>query len=99
MIIPQNGKPYEDRTPTTLKEQWEPGAQDTELYIWIKYADDAEGNGMSDEPEGKAYIGISYLNTSPDDTNAPADYQWRKIFREDGTVGISGEDGVNADDL
>ena len=47
-----------------------------------------EGNGMSDEPEGKAYIGISYLNTSPDDTNDPADYQWRKIFGEDGTVGI-----------
>lgn len=88
MIIPQNGKPYEDRTPTTLKEQWEPGEQDTELYIWIKYADDAEGNGMSDEQEGKAYIGISFPNISPDETNNPADYQWSKIFGEDGMGGI-----------
>lgn len=99
MIIQRGCKPYEDRMPTTQEERWEPGAQDTELYVWVKYADDAEGNGMSDEPEGKAYIGISYPNTSPDDTNDPADYQWRKIFGEDGTVGISGEDGVNADDL
>ena len=99
MIIQRGCKPYEDRMPTTQEERWGPGAQDTELYVWVKYADDAEGNGMSDEPEGKAYIGISYPNTSPDDTNDPADYQWRKIFGEDGTVGISGEDGVNADDL
>lgn len=99
MGILQDCKPYEDRTLTTLQEQWVPGTQGTEFYTWIKFADDAEGNGMSDEPEGKAYIGISFLNTSPDDTNDPADYQWRKIFGEDGTVGISGEDGVNADDL
>ena len=46
MIIQRGCKPYEDRMPTTQEERWEPGAQDTELYVWVKYADDAEGNGF-----------------------------------------------------
>ena len=29
-------------------------------YTWIRYADDANGNGISNDPTGKKYIGFAY---------------------------------------
>lgn len=46
---------------------------------WIKYADTAEGTGMSDSPVGKNYIGIRYHMTSGTESTDPADYDWRAI--------------------
>ena len=35
-----------------------PGADGKTYYTWVRYADDASGNGMSDSPNGKYYIGL-----------------------------------------
>lgn len=60
-------------------------------YVWLRYADDREGNGISESPEGKAYLGVAYNMPSPIPSNDPSDYQWSLIK---GSDGINGVDGV-----
>ena len=57
------------------------------LYTWIKYAKDASGTGMTDDPDGAIYIGISYNNESPIESNDPTHYAWTKIQGADGKKG------------
>lgn len=64
------------------------------LYTWIMYADDAEGNGISNDPTGKSYIGFSYNRESPLESNDPAYYTWSDIKGEQGVPGEKGEDGI-----
>lgn len=59
------------------------------LYTWIKYAKDANGTGMTDDPNGAIYIGISYNNESSIESNDPTKYAWTKI---QGAEGKKGED-------
>lgn len=63
-------------------------------YTWIRYADDASGNGMSDNPEGKDYIGIAYNQESQIESSNPKDYMW-SLFR--GPQGIQGPQGEKGD--
>lgn len=63
-------------------------------YTWIRYADDAEGNGISNDPTGKAYIGFAYNKESPLESNNPEDYVWSDIKGEQGVKGDKGEDGT-----
>lgn len=63
-------------------------------YTWIRYADDAEGNGISNEPTGKAYIGFAYNKESSLESNNPEDYVWSDIKGEQGVKGDKGEDGT-----
>lgn len=63
-------------------------------YTWIRYADDAEGNGISNDPTGKAYIGFAYNKESPLESNNPEDYTWSDIKGEQGVKGDKGEDGT-----
>ena len=63
------------------------------LYTWIRYADDAQGTGISNDPTGKKYIGFAYNKESFAESNDPADYQWSDIRGEDGVPGAKGEDG------
>lgn len=60
-------------------------------YTWIAYADDVEGGGISLDPEGKEYIGISanHLSSEPDLTD-PSAYTWSKYVGEDGKDGLDG---------
>src|SRR5690606_4906957 len=53
-----------------------PGKDGQPTYSWVKYADDEHGNGMSDSPEGKLYIGLAFNKTTPEESNNPADYTW-----------------------
>ena len=69
-----------------------PGKDGKTYYTWIRYADDAQGNGISNDPAGKAYIGISNNNETPQESDNPKDYAWALIKGEDG-VGIPGKDG------
>lgn len=64
-----------------------PGADGKTYYTWVRYADDASGNGMSDSPNGKYYIGFAYNKEVPTESSNPADYQWSKYKGEDGTDG------------
>ena len=57
------------------------------LYTWIKYAKDASGTGMTDDPNGAVYIGISYNNDSSTESNDPKQYAWTKIQGADGKKG------------
>lgn len=64
-------------------------------YTWIRYADTAEGIGMSDDPAGKKYIGLAYNRESPLEGNNPDDYLWSLIKGEDGTDGVPGAPGAD----
>ncbi len=62
------------------------------LYTWLKYADDILGNGMSDSPTDKKYMGWAYNRNTEIESDNPSDYQWSRIKGEDGTsVKILGE--------
>lgn len=65
-----------------------PGADGKTYYTWVRYADDARGNGMSDSPNGKYYIGFAYNKETPTESSDPADYQWTKYKGDDGQDGV-----------
>lgn len=71
----------------------EPGEDGKTLYTWVKYADNANGGGMSNDPTGKNYIGLAYNKETPTESNSPSDYAW-SLFR--GPQGIPGEDGKSS---
>lgn len=63
-------------------------------YVWLRYADDREGNGISEYPEGKSYLGIAYNMPYPEPSNNPSDYSWSLIKGSDGSDGTNGVNGV-----
>lgn len=66
-----------------------PAGDDGEsLYTWLKYANDASGSGMSDDPTGKDYIGLAYNKTTQTESQNPQDYIWSKIKGETGATGV-----------
>lgn len=60
------------------------------FYTWIAYADDEEGTGITLDPTGKAYMGISAnrMSETPDITD-PTVYKWSKIQGNKGDIGLS----------
>ena len=69
------------------------GVDGKTYYTWIRYADDAEGNGISNDPTGKSFIGFAYNKETPLESNNPEDYTWSDIKGEQGVKGDKGEDG------
>lgn len=65
-----------------------PGDDGKTYYTWVRYADDASGNGMSDSPNGKYYIGFAYNKEVPTESSNPTDYQWSKYKGDDGHDGV-----------
>lgn len=65
----------------------DPGKDGVTYYTWVKYADDQNGKGMSDSPDGKAYIGLAYNKESQIESDDPRDYQWSKYKGDDGADG------------
>lgn len=87
-----------------LKDQIKPG--DT-YYPWTRYADDANGTGMSSVPDGKTYMATTHRKNDPIPSDDPADYAglWVKIKgdpgtspiitpNDDGTITIVDEEGT-----
>ena len=70
-------------TPIKIK-----GENGTTYYTWIKYAD-TPTSGMSDLPDGKAYMGIAYNKTTATESTNYSDYTWALI------KGANGVDGTN----
>lgn len=68
-----------------------PGEDGQSLYTWIKYATDATGTGITNDPTGMSHIGISYNNLSAVESTDPGDYVWALI---EGPPGEDGADGV-----
>ena len=71
-----------------------PGKDGKTRFIWVKYANDAKGTGMSDKPDGKDYIGFAFNKDSAAESNNPADYHWQKVRGMQGIQGIPGKDGT-----
>lgn len=63
------------------------------LYTWIMYADDLEGTGITSNPNGKSYIGVSANRETPEPSSDPSDYTWSKIKGDDGLPGKDGNTG------
>lgn len=59
------------------------GKDGTTKYMWLKYADNIQGGGMSDDPNGKLYIGFAYNKDTPTESNKPQDYSWSAMYDED----------------
>ncbi|MBX0358915.1 phage tail spike protein [Halobacillus sp. Nhm2S1] len=82
--------------------QWEgdqgvqgpPGEDGREKYTWIKYADDAIGTNMTDDPTGKEYIGLGYNKSTPSEGTDSTAYTWAKMKGEEGPQGPQGERGL-----
>lgn len=80
-----------------------PGRDGTDgktLYTWVKYADDAQGGGISDSPIGsggvlKQYIGFAYNKETATESTNPQDYTWALFKGTDGQRGIPGERGAD----
>ncbi|HCT96481.1 phage tail spike protein [Vagococcus sp.] len=53
-----------------------PGADGQTTYTWVKYADNDKGTGISDNPEGKLYIGLAFNKTIPTESDTASDYTW-----------------------
>ena len=70
-----------------------PGKDGVTTYTWIKYADDENGNGISNDPTNKSYIGFAYNKTTNIESNSPSDYTWSLIKGADGADGQDGKDG------
>ena len=76
-----------------------PGKDGKVYYTWIKYADNVNGAGISNDPTGKTFIGLAYNKETATESNTASDYTWSR-FRgfdgQDGTDGVpgpAGEDG------
>ena len=70
-----------------------PGKDGKTYYTWIRYADDAQGNGISNDSTGKAYIGLAYNKETAVESDNPSDYKWSDIKGEPGVPGAVGADG------
>lgn len=66
-----------------------PGKDGKTLYTWMRYADDAQGNGMSNNPDGKKYVGLAYNKETATESDNPADYKWSKIEGDPGEAGLN----------
>lgn len=84
---PVESTDYNDYTWSLIQGQGipgEPGKDGETLYTWVKYADNAQGSGISNSPDGKKYIGFAYNKNTPTESSNPVDYTWSLIQGEDG---------------
>lgn len=71
------------------------GENGQSTYMHIAYADDNEGNGFSESPIGKTYLGV-LVNNQQSSSQNPRDYTWsliKGLDGRDGINGVNGEDG------
>lgn len=54
-----------------------------QLYTWIKFADDAHGANMDNNPSGKSYMGIGHNKNSAEESDDPSEYTWTLIKGQD----------------
>lgn len=87
-----NGRYLWTRTKTTFSDtntsttapicvSGQKGLDGTIYYMWVKYADNADGTiGLSDSPAGKRYIGVAANQTSSTEGTTPAAYTWSPLY-------------------
>ena len=71
---------------------------DRTLYTWIAYADDAQGDGISLDPEGKPYLGTAVNQTEEAvDISDPSMFAWSKVQGPKGETGETGAQGAQGE--
>ena len=71
---------------------------DRTLYTWIAYADDAQGTGISLDPEGKPYLGTAVNQTEEAvDISDPSVFAWSKVQGPKGETGETGAQGAQGE--
>lgn len=71
---------------------------DRTLYTWIAYADDAQGNGISLDPEGKPYLGTAVNQTEEAvDISDPSVFAWSMVQGPKGETGETGAQGAQGE--
>lgn len=79
-----------------LATQFKDLAKNKALYTWIVYADDSFGNGITIDPDGKDWVGITENQVSKDaDLSDPLIYKWSRIGGYQGEPGEPGADGIS----
>lgn len=79
-----------------LATQFKDLAKNKALYTWIVYADDSFGNGITLDPDGKDWVGITENQVSKDaDLSDPLIYKWSRIGGYQGEPGEPGADGIS----
>lgn len=73
--------------------QGPPGQNGQPTYTWIKYANDQYGNGLTDNPSGKSYIGVAFNKSTATLSTNPKDYTWSKFIGPQGIQGPTGPQG------
>lgn len=82
-----------------LATQFKDLAKNKALYTWIVYADDSFGNGITIDPDGKDWVGITENQVSKDaDLSDPLIYKWSRIGGYQGEPGADGISVVSIDD-
>lgn len=71
-----------------------PGADGKSSYTHIAYADSATGGGFSQQPDGKAFIGM-YVDFEATDSTDVTKYAWSLVKGEDGSDGTPGKPGAD----
>ena len=70
------------------------GSDGVSSYVFIRYATDASGTGMSTNPSGKTYMGVYTSNTNTAPTT-PNSYTWSKFVGESAkSIILSGDSQV-----
>ena len=49
-------------------------------YMWVMYADDANGSGISSNSEGKRYVGMAENQTVITPSTDPSKYRWAPLY-------------------
>ncbi|TGA95606.1 hypothetical protein E4665_17820 [Sporolactobacillus shoreae] len=68
------------------------GTNGETVYLHVAYADDASGDGFSQDPTGKAYIG-TYTDFTQSDSGSASTYTWAKFQGPTGPQGAQGTQG------
>lgn len=66
-------------------------------YLWVRYADNGSGSGISSSPVGKTYVGLAANKDTAVASDMPADYDWILVKGRDGDAGDQGQPGVKGD--
>ncbi|WP_305821401.1 hypothetical protein [Massilia brevitalea] len=92
--VMSNGDKFERSCVIPVLRDGAAGAAGQPVYTWIKYADTAAGAGLSDDPAGKAYIGLAHNKSTATESTTPGDYTWALMKGGDGLPGAKGADGI-----
>lgn len=92
--VMSNGDKFERSCVIPVLRDGAAGAAGQPVYTWIKYADTAAGAGLSDDPAGKAYIGLAHNKSTATESTTPGDYSWALMKGGDGLPGAKGADGI-----